>query len=193
MAPIVRSLRALVVFSVLTGLLYPLSITAGAQLVFPRQADGSLITTGGDVAGSELIGQKWEGRFWFYGRPSAVDYDAASSGATNLGPTSATLAQLFAERADAIVSLEKPYRGPIAIADIPVDLLTSSASGLDPHISAQAARFQAPRIAEVRGVPLARVEELVAEHTESKTLGVWGQERVNVLRLNLALEAASET
>lgn len=193
MAQVFRALRALLAFTILTGIAYPLVFTLGAQAVFPRQADGSLIEGSGEVVGSDLIGQSWEGEQWFYGRPSGVDYDAAASAGVNLGPTSKVLFEQFTESAQAIADLEDAYREEVSVADIPVDLLTSSGSGLDPHISVAAALFQAPRIAEVRGLPLDRVEALIEAHTESKTLGVWGLERVNVLRLNLALEDLTPT
>ncbi|HET9724940.1 MAG TPA: potassium-transporting ATPase subunit KdpC [Actinomycetota bacterium] len=187
---VVRALRAVVVLGLLTGLAYPLSITAIAQLTMPDKADGSLIRVDGRVVGSSSIGQLWEGHQWFYGRPSSVDYDASTSSGSNLGPSSQALADLIAERAQAILDLEGPYRPGLAIAEIPVDLLTASASGLDPHISVAAAELQAPRIAEVRGLPLDRIRGLIAEHTEGPALGFLGQERVNVLELNLALERA---
>ena len=167
--------------------------TLGAQVAFPHQADGSLVEVSDEVVGSELIGQAWEGEEWFYGRPSAVDYDAAASAGVNLGPTSRALSEQFQERAESIIDLEGPYSGPLGVGDIPVDLLTSSGSGLDPHISVAAALFQAPRVAEVRGLSLGQIEALISDHAEPKTLGVWGQERVNVLRLNLALEDLART
>ncbi|HEU4354377.1 MAG TPA: potassium-transporting ATPase subunit KdpC [Actinomycetota bacterium] len=185
-----RALRAVVVLGLLTGLAYPLSITAIAQLTMSSKADGSLIRVDGRVVGSSSIGQPWEGDRWFHGRPSSVDYDASTSSGSNLGPSSQMLADLIEERARAILELEGPYDPGLTVADIPVDLLTASASGLDPHISVAAAEFQAPRIATVRGLPLARVQDLIAEHTEEPALGFFGQERVNVLELNLALERA---
>lgn len=191
MAPIVRALRALAVFTILTGVVYPLLLTAGAQVVFSHQANGSLSEVSNEIVGSELIGQAWEGEQWFYGRPSAVDYDASASGGVNLGPTSKALSEQITEQAGAIISLEEPFRGEINVQDIPVDMLTTSGSGLDPHISPEAAAFQAARIAEVRGLPIEEVEALIEELTEQKALGVWGQDRVNVLMLNLALEEAA--
>jgi K+-transporting ATPase ATPase C chain len=185
---LLRALRGVLVFSVLTGVLYPLIFTGAVQVILPGQADGSLVERDGRVVGSELIGQAWEGEEWFYGRLTGVDYDASASAGTILGPLSQDLSAIIEERATAIAELEGPYRGDVATGDIPADLLTSSGSGLDPHISPEAARFQASRIAEVRGVDPSDVESLIDEHTESRTLGVWGQERVNVLQLNLALE-----
>lgn len=188
-----RALRALVVFTLLTGVAYPLVFTLGAQVAFPHQADGSLVEVSDEIVGSELIGQEWKGEEWFYGRPSGVNYDAAASGGVNLGPTSKALFEQFRERSQAIIDLEAAYSSGVNVKDVPVDLLTASGSGLDPHISLAAAVFQAPRIAMIRGLSLERVQALISEHTEPKTLGVWGQERVNVLRLNLALEELAPT
>ena len=145
----------------------------------------------GKVVGSSSIGQLWEGEEWFHGRPSAIDYDASTSSGSNLGPNSQDLSDQIAERADAILELEGPYNQGLTIADIPADLLTASASGLDPHISVAAAELQAPRIAQVRGLSLEQVRSLIDEHTEEPTLGFLGEERVNVLELNLALSQAA--
>lgn len=188
---VVRAVRAVVVLGLLTGLVYPLVITGIAQVTMPDKADGSLVSVDGQVVGSSSIGQLWEGEEWFHGRPSAVDYDASTSSGSNLGPTSQALADLIEERAQAILDLETPYNPGVVVADIPVDLLTASASGLDPHISVAAAEFQAPRIAEVRGISLDQVKALIEEHTEGRMLGFLGQERVNVLELNIALEQAA--
>ncbi len=185
-----RAVRATLVLAVITGLLYPLAMTALAQVAFRSKADGSLIESGGGTVGSSLIGQAWTGPQWFYGRPSATStpYDASASSGSNLGPLSRTLAEDIRARIDAILAVEGPYHAGLAASDIPVDLVTSSASGLDPDISPAAARFQAPRIAAVRGVTLADVERLIEEHTQGRTLGVLGEPRVNVLELNLALQ-----
>jgi K+-transporting ATPase ATPase C chain len=186
-----RALRAVVVLGLLTGLVYPLVITGIAQVTMSDRADGSLVRVDGQVVGSSSIGQLWEGDEWFHGRPSAVDYDASTSSGTNLGPNSQALADLIEERAQAVLDLESPYNPGLAVADIPEDLLTASASGLDPHISVAAAELQAARIAEVRGLPLDEILALIEEHTQGPTLGFLGQERVNVLELNLALERAA--
>jgi K+-transporting ATPase ATPase C chain len=191
MSNALRALRAVVVLGLLTGLVYPLVITGIAQVTMSDKADGSLVRVDGQVVGSSSIGQLWEGDEWFHGRPSAIDYDASTSSGSNLGPNSQSLADLIEERAQTVLDLESPYRPGLAVADIPVDLLTASASGLDPHISVAAAMFQAARIAEVRGLALDQVHALIGEHTESPTLGFLGQERVNVLELNLALEQAA--
>ena len=186
---LIRALRAVVVLALLTGLAYPLVMTGVAQLTMSHTADGSLVTEDGRVVGSSMIGQDWTGDAWFHGRPSAVGYDASASGASNLGPNSRELSDEIAQRADAILQLEGPYTLGLTIADIPADLLTASASGLDPDITLAAARFQAPRIAAVRGLPIAQVQRLIDEHTAGKALGVFGEPRVNVLELNLALDA----
>jgi K+-transporting ATPase ATPase C chain len=188
MRNVVRALRAVVVLAVLTGIAYPLAITGIAQLTMADKADGSLVLVDGRIVGSSSIGQVWDGEEWFHGRPSAVDYDASTSSGSNLGPTSQELSDLIRERADAILGLEGPYVPGVTIADIPVDLLTASSSGLDPHISREAAELQAPRIAEVRGMTLDDVLALIEAHTESPVLGFLGKERVNVLELNLAIE-----
>jgi K+-transporting ATPase ATPase C chain len=191
MSNVLRALRAVVVLGLLTGLAYPLAITGIAQLTMSDKADGSLLRVDGRVVGSSSIGQLWEGEEWFHGRPSAVDYDASTSSGSNLGPTSQALADLIEERAQAIVALEGPFNPGMTVADIPVDLLAASASGLDPHVSVAAAELQAPRIARVRGLPLDAVLALIDQHTEGPTLGFLGQERVNVLELNLSLERAA--
>ncbi len=186
----VRALVATVVLAVLTGLLYPLAMTGVAQVAFRGRADGSIVKADGRAVGSSLIGQAWSGSQWFYGRPSAIGtpYDASTSSGSNLGPLSRTLADEIEHRARAIVRLEGPYHPGLTTAGIPVDLLTASASGLDPDISPAAARFEAPRIAAVRHLPLARVEALIAAHTSGRTLGFLGEPRVDVLELNLALK-----
>ena len=187
----VRALRAVVVLALLTGLAYPLAMTVVAQLTMSGKADGSLIHVDGKVVGSSSIGQLWEGEEWFHGRPSAIDYDASTSSGSNLGPNSQDLSELIVEHSDAILKLEGPYNQGLTVADIPADLLTASASGLDPHISVASAELQAPRIANVRGLLLEQVRSLIDEHTEGPTLGFLGEERVNVLELNLALAQAA--
>jgi len=191
MSNVFRALRAVIVLGLLTGLLYPLAITGIAQLTMSDKADGSLVRVGGTVVGSSAIGQQWDGDQWFHGRPSAIDYDASTSSGSNLGPNSKDLADEIGERAQAILKLEGPYRPGATVADIPVDLLTASASGLDPDISVAAAEFQAPRIAQVRGLSMEQVEALIDEHTVGPALGFLGQEHVNVLELNLALDRAT--
>lgn len=170
-------------FTLLLGLAYPLAITGVAQAAFPRQADGSLIIQDGRVVGSSLVGQAFTSARYLQGRPSAVDYDATGSGASNLGPLNPDLIAETAKRADA-------WRAGTRSADVPADAVTASASGLDPHISPANALTQAKRIAEVRGAPIDQVRAVIANHVEGRTFGVLGQPRVNVLRTNLALDAA---
>ena len=187
---ILRAVVATLVLAAITGLVYPLVMTGVAQAVFRHKADGSLATAGGRVIGSTLIGQEWTGPRWFYGRPSAITkpYDASTSSGSNQGPLSDALAKAIGERAKAIVDLEGPYRPGLTTAQIPPDLLTASASGLDPDISPEAAMFQAPRIAAERHLPLSQVIQLVRDHTSNRTLSFLGEPRVNVLELNLALD-----
>ncbi|MBO9539256.1 potassium-transporting ATPase subunit KdpC [bacterium] len=177
------ALRLTLVTFVLCGILYPLITTGLAQLLFPRQANGSLITVDGAVAGSELIGQRFEGPQWFKGRVSSIGYKAEASGASNLGPTSKTLY----ERLKADISSVRRENPDVAALPVPVDLLTQSGSGLDPHITPAAARFQAPRVAAARQLSLSEVEALIVKSTENRALGLFGEPRVNVLMLNLAL------
>jgi K+-transporting ATPase ATPase C chain len=176
------ALVLLAVFSLATGLVYPFVVTGFARVIFPDQAAGSLIVEGGVTRGSELIGQHFAGPGWFWGRPSAtaVPYDGAASGGSNLGPINPALAARVA--AD-LARVREEGAGPV-----PIDLVTASASGLDPHISPAAAIYQVPRVARERGVAEAAIRRLVEEHVEGRQWGVFGEPRVNVLRLNLALE-----
>ena len=180
------ALRMTLVTLLLTGLAYPLALTGLAQVLFPARANGSLVTAGDRVVGSELIGQRFRKAGYFQGRPSAAGsdgYDATSSSGSNLGPTSKALRQ----RIEADVARLRSENAA-APASIPVELVTASGSGLDPHLSPEAARWQVPRIASARGVPPAEVDSLVAAHTENRWLGILGEPRVNVLRLNVELD-----
>jgi potassium-transporting ATPase KdpC subunit len=173
----------LVLFTVLTGIAYPLAMTGAAQALFPVQAGGSLITKDGKVIGSSLVGQAFTGPSYFHGRPSAAGngYDASSSGGSNLGPTSKALF-------DRIASDARKLSAEANGVDVPADLVTASASGLDPDISPAAALFQAKRIADARNLPLPVVLKLIEDHTAPRTFGILGEPRVNVLLLNLALD-----
>lgn len=173
------------VMTVLTGLAYPLAVTGLANLAFPWQAAGSLIERDGKVVGSALIGQKFDNPAYFHGRPSAAGegYDAANSGGSNLAPSSRKLVDDVAARVAAERKANPDEPGPV-----PADLVTTSASGLDPHISPATAAFQVKRIAAHRHVPVDEVRRLVTEHTEGRELGLLGEARINVLKLNLALD-----
>jgi K+-transporting ATPase ATPase C chain len=179
------SLRMTIVSIVLLGLVYPLAMTGIAQVLFPRQANGSLITVNGRAVGSVLIGQLWTKPQYFQGRPSAAGkgYDPTQTGGTNLGPTSKKL--IDATRAT-MVALEK--QNPNASGLPPMDLVTSSGSGIDPDISPEATYWEAPRVAAARHLSLAAVNALVAQHVEGRTFGFLGEPHVNVLELNLALD-----
>jgi len=182
----------IVVFTILTGALYPALVTVVAQTVFPKQAQGSFIEKNGLPIGSELIGQPFSDPKYFWGRLSGTSpkpYDAASSNASNLGPTNPALADKDDSEVKSRIKALKDA-DPQNTLPIPVDLVTSSGSGLDPHISPAAAEYQAPRVAKARNLTAEAVEALVEQCTEKRELGVLGEPRVNVLKLNLALDAA---
>ena len=185
----------LVGLMLITGLVYPLAMTGIAGVIFPRQAQGSLVEQGGKVVGSALIGQEFTSDRYFHGRPSATmtpdpkdptknidkPYNAANSGGSNLGPTNKALVERVKGDVD---KLKEQNAG----ANVPIDLVTTSASGLDPHISPEAALFQVPRVAKARNLPEARLRQLVNENIEGRFLGILGEPRVNVLALNMALD-----
>ena len=188
----------IIAFTIITGLIYPLAMTGIAGVIFPHQAQGSLIEKDGKVVGSALIGQEFKDDKYFHGRPSATlapdpndstktvsaPYNAANSGGSNLGPTSKALADRLKEDVDRLKA-ENPN------AAVPVDLVTTSASGLDPDISPEAAQFQVPRVAKARNVSEDQLRQIVASNTQGRLLGLLGEPRVNVLALNLALDRAS--
>lgn len=187
-AQFLPALRMLVVMSVVTGVAYPLLVTGIAQLAFPGPANGSLIITGGKTWGSTLVGQPFDDPKYFWSRPSATSpqpYNGMSSSGSNQGARNPALADAVKDRIKALRDADPDNKAPV-----PVDLVTASGSGLDPHISIAAAAYQAPRVARVRGMSIDRVMALVDEHTERRTLEVIGEPRVNVLELNLALDAA---
>ena len=189
----------LALLALITGLAYPLAMTAIAGAIFPKQAAGSLIERDGKVVGSTLIGQEFQDDKYFHGRPSATTapdpadstktvpapYNAANSGGSNLGPTSKALNDRVKEDVDKLKA-ENPS------AAVPIDLVTTSASGLDPDISPEGALFQVPRVAKARNLPEDRVRALITDNTEGRFAGLLGEPRVNVLALNLALDAASK-
>lgn len=180
----------LVVFTaltLLTGMVYPLVVTGLGQAAFPKEAAGSLVVRDGKPVGSELIGQHFSAPRYFWGRPSATapqPYNGAASGGSNLGPLNPALLEAVKTRIQALRDAD-----PGNTAPVPVDLVTASASGLDPHTSPAAARYQVARVAKARGLDAAQLQALVAQHTESPLLGFLGEARINVLRLNLALDA----
>jgi K+-transporting ATPase ATPase C chain len=192
------AILVLVLLTLITGLAYPLVMTSIANAIFPRQAQGSLIERDGKVIGSSLIGQEFKQAKYFHGRPSATTtpdpadssktvpapYNAANSGGSNLGPTSKALNDRIKDDVDTLKA-ENPS------ASVPIDLVTTSGSGLDPDISPESALFQVPRVAKARNMPEDRVRQLVAENTSTRLAGLLGEPRVNVLALNLALDAAT--
>ena len=182
---------AVLILTILTGVVYPLLTTALAQTLFPHQANGSLIEQAGQIVGAGPIGQPFDDPRYFWGRPSATapfPYNAAASAGSNLGPTNDALTAAVQRRIDALAAADASL-GIVNPAPIPADLVTASASGLDPHISPAAAAYQIPRVALARGLSEDQVRALVTQHTEGRQLGLLGEPRVHVLKLNLALDA----
>jgi len=182
-----QSLVALVALGIIVGVIYPLAVTGVARGFFSHEAEGSMIVENGQILGSELIGQPFSDPGYFWSRPSAtapIPYNAAASSGSNLGPTNPVLLDAVAARIEALRAAD-----PQNTAPVPVDLVTSSGSGLDPHISPAAAEYQVERVARTRGLEADTVRALVAQHIEGRQWGVFGDPRVNVLELNLALDA----
>ena len=182
------ALRMLVILSVLTGVAYPMVVTGVAQLAFPRAANGSLVPADGKTVGSELIGQPFDDPKYFWSRPSATSpqpYNGMASSGSNQGARNPALADAVKDRIKALRDAD-----PDNTAAVPVDLITASGSGLDPHISIAAAEYQATRVAKARGLPPEQVRALIAQNTQGRTFGILGEPRVNVLTLNLALDNA---
>jgi K+-transporting ATPase ATPase C chain len=180
------ALTSLLIFTVLTGIAYPLAVTGIAQVVFPAQANGSLVVRDGTVVGSALIGQPFDAPRYFWGRPSATSpfaYNAGASSGSNLSPTNPALIAAVQARVDALHAADPGNTVPV-----PVDLVTASGSGLDPHISPAAALYQVPRVARARNLSPDTVRALIERHTEGRWLGILGEPRINVLALNLALD-----
>src|SRR4029077_13419911 len=180
---------AIVFLTLLLGVAYPLLTTGVSQVLFPNASNGGKIEENGKVVGSKLIGQDFRGEpRYFQGRPSVTGYSADVTYFNNLGPNNKELSEFFAEELQAYLARERPYNPGLAAADVPVDAVTTSASGVDPQISEANARIQAHRIAAVRSLPLQRVLDLIGEHTDGRFLSLFGEPGVNVLQLNLALD-----
>lgn len=187
---VINATRMLLLITIITGVLYPLGMTGVAQLLFPSQANGSMLVRDGKIIGSRLIGQNFSNAGYFHGRPSVAGddgYDAASSAGSNLGPTSQTLKNAVVER----INNERQQNTLSENESVPSDLVLASASGLDPHITPNAAYVQVERVAKVRELNTDQVRALVSEYTEGKQIGFLGEARVNVLKLNLALDAVN--
>jgi K+-transporting ATPase ATPase C chain len=182
------ALLATIAFTLVFGLAYPLAMTGIAQLAFPGKADGSRVTIDGRLVGSSLIGQEFRGREYFHSRPSQSGYAANTTFFSNSGPNSVEEREAVRENLAAYLKLEQPYDRSLTRATVPVDAVTMSGSGVDPQISEANARIQAHRIAAVRRLSLARVEDLISAHTDGRFLGLFGEPGVNVLRLNIALD-----
>ena len=185
---LLTGLIAIVAMTLVLGILYPLAITGISQVVFPGPADGSKVSVDGKVVGSHLIGQEFKGKQWFDSRPSATGYSGNVTFFGNAGPNSLELREELREELKSYVQENKPYDHSLTREGVPVDAVTQSASGVDPDISEANAQIQAHRIAAVRHLPLSKVEELVSQNTDNRSLGVLGEPGVNVLELNISLE-----
>jgi len=186
---LITSLLAIVVMTVFLGLVYPLAITGVSQVLFPGNANGSKLSFDGKVVGSSLIGQDFKGKpAYFQSRPSATEYSGNVTYFGNAGPNSAEAREEVREYIKSYLHLEKPFDKSLTSEDIPVDAVTQSASGVDPQISVANARIQAHRVAAVRHIPLTKVEDLISANTDGRSLGLFGEPGLNVLRLNIALE-----
>jgi K+-transporting ATPase ATPase C chain len=185
------ALIAVVLMTLAFGLAYPLAITGIAQVAFPGQANGSKVSFDGRTVGSKLIGQEFKGRAFFHSRPSATGYSGDVTFFGNAGPNSAQLRDAIRKELVAYVKLNKPYDRTLTRAQVPVDAVTESASGVDPQISEANARIQAHRVAAVRGLSLSEVDGLISAHTDGRSLGVLGEPGVDVLQLNIALDEAA--
>jgi potassium-transporting ATPase KdpC subunit len=185
---LLNSILAIVVFTLVFGLAYPLLTTGAAQVLWPSKADGSQVERHGEVVGSHLIGQRFRGLRYFHSRPSATGYSANVTFFSNLGPNSRELSGVFKENLAAYLERERPFNPGLRASDVPPDVIQTAASGVDPHISEANARIQARRVADERRLPLERVLELVDDNTDGRALGVLGEPGVNVLELNLAMD-----
>ncbi len=181
---IIISIKAFIGFSIILGLFYPLAITGIAQKTMPQKANGSFITRNGKIVGSSLIGQKFDKPEYFNSRPSAVNYNASGSGASNLGPSSKKLVKQVKER------IKEANRTNIFAPT--ADMVLASASGLDPHISIENAQLQISRISKFRNIPESKIKALIEENTDNDFIGIWGEEGVNVLKLNIALDEVNK-
>jgi K+-transporting ATPase ATPase C chain len=181
-------LLAVIVLTIFLGVVYPLAVTGIAQVVFPGKADGSLVEVDGRVVGSRLIGQEFEGLAYFHSRPSATEYSGNVTFFGNVGPNSKEGREEVEANLKTYLRREAPYDHELRSQAVPVDAVTQSASGVDPHISPANAWIQAHRVAAVRGLPLGRVEDLISSHTDGRFLGLLGEPGVNVLELNIALD-----
>jgi K+-transporting ATPase ATPase C chain len=185
---LLTGLIAILAMTVCLGLVYPLVVTGISQVAFPGAADGSKVSFEGKVVGSSLIGQEFKGRAYFHSRPSATEYSGNVTFFGNAGPNSVEAREEVRENVKSYLHTEKPYDRSLTSEGVPVDAVTESASGVDPHISEANALIQAHRVATIRKLPLSQVEDLIAAHTDGRGLGVFGEPGVNVLELNIALD-----